>query len=124
MPVIRYSSPERGASRFPFLLLLALTAAIVYLIAVFVPLYQGQQQMHAAAEEIVHRGATQNLSDADVRAQLQEKAREYGLPDNRRIELWRDGRKLTAQINYTQRVQFPFYKYEWPVQIRVQDLGY
>jgi hypothetical protein len=123
MFIVRQPTQERGVSRFPFLLLLALTAAIVYIIAVFVPVYQGQQQMHAAAEEIVHRGARQKLSDDDVRAQLHEMAREHGLPEGRRIELWREGRTLTAQISYTQRVQFPFYKYEWPVQIRVQDFG-
>lgn len=116
-------SHERGASRFPFLLLLALTAAIVYLMAVFIPIYLGNRQMEDATTEIVHRGALQNLHESDVKAQLQEKAREFGLPDNSRIELSRDGRKLTARIVYTQLVKFPFYIYKWPVEIRVQDLG-
>ncbi|MBL8172831.1 MAG: hypothetical protein JNJ50_32200 [Acidobacteria bacterium] len=119
----RYT-PERGASRFAFLLLLALTSAIVYVVAIFVPVYQGQQQMHTAAAEIVERGAKQNLTDADVRAQLHEKVRENGLPEDHTIELARDGRKLTASIKYTQFLRFPFYTYKWPVEIRVQDLGY
>ncbi len=116
-------SGERGAGRFPFLLLLALTAAIVYLMVVFIPIYLGNRQMHDATAEIVRRGALQNLNETDVRAQLQEKAREFGLPDNRQIELWRDGRKMTARISYTRSVNFPFYTFKWPVEIRVQDLG-
>jgi hypothetical protein len=117
------SAKEKGASRFPFLLLLALTAAIVYLMAVFIPIYLGNRQMQDATTEIVRRGALQKLNDTDVRAQLQEKAREFGLPENRQVELWRDGRKLTARITYTRSVKFPFYTYKWPVEIRVQDLG-
>lgn len=116
-------SAEKGAGRFMVLLLLALTAALVYVVAVFVPIYQGNQQMQAAAEEILHRGATQNLKDEDVRAQLKEKALESGLPDDHRIELWRDGRKLTAKISYKNHVRFPFFTYTWPTEIRVQDLG-
>jgi hypothetical protein len=118
-----WDSRERGASRFPFLLLLALTAAIVYLMAVFIPIYLGNRQMEDATAEILHRGALQNLNETDVRAQLQEKARQYGLPENRQIELWRDGRKLTARISYTRSVKFPFYTYKWPMEIRVQDVG-
>src|SRR5215212_172514 len=93
-------SAEKGAGRFGVLLLLAFTAALVYVVAVFVPIYQGNQQMYAAAAEILHRGALQNLKDEDVRAQLREKARESGLPDDHRIELLRDGRKLTAKISF------------------------
>jgi hypothetical protein len=103
--------------------LLALTAAIVYLMAVFIPIYLGNRQMEDATAEILHRGALQNLNEIDVRAQLQEKARQYGLPENRQIELWRDGRKLTARITYTRSVKFPFYTYKWPMEIRIQDQG-
>ncbi len=128
MPVSNQSfqhlSSERGVSRFPFLLLLALTCAIIYLMAVSIPVYLGTRQMEEASAEIVHRGALQNLSEADVSAQLHEKAREFGLPENRRVELRRDGKKLTARISYTQAVRFPFYTYQWPVEIRVQDLGF
>jgi len=118
----RYAS-EQGAGRFMVLLLLAFTAALVYVVAVFVPIYQGNQQMRAATVEILHRGALQNLKDEDVRAQLREKARESGLPDDHHIELWRDGRKLTAKITYTNHVRFPFFTYNWPAEIREQDVG-
>jgi hypothetical protein len=110
---------ERGASRFPFLLLLALTAAVVYLIIVFIPIYLGQ--MEESTAEIVRRGALQNLNEMYIRAQLQEKARVAGLPNDHQIQLWRDGRKLTARITYQQSVRFPFYTYKWPVEIRVAD---
>lgn len=114
---------EQGAGRFPFLLLLALTAAVVYLMVVFIPIYLGTRQMEEATAEIVRRGALQNLNEVDLRAQLQEKARASGLPNDHRIELWRDGRKLTARITYQQSVRFPFYTYRWPVEIKVADLG-
>ncbi len=124
MPELNQTTNQKGVSRFPFLLMLAVTAAIVYLMAVFIPAYLSNRQMEDATVEIVHRGALQSLSDTDVRAQLQEKARQYGLPENRNIELTRDGRKLTARITYTQSVKFPFYTYKWPVEIRAHDLGF
>lgn len=117
-------SPELGASRFSFLLLLALTAALIYLVAVFVPAYMNNQRMHEATEQIVHRAATQNLSEADTRAQLREKAREFGLPEDHNVDIWREGKAMTARITYTRRVRFPFYTYKWPVEIRVKDLGF
>ena len=117
------SSTERGAGRFSILLLLAFTAALVYVAAIFVPIYQGNQQMHAAATEILHRGALQNLKDDDVRAQLKEMAKQSGLPDDHNIELWREGRGLAAKISYRHNVRFPFYTYNWPVEIRVKDPG-
>jgi hypothetical protein len=129
MPDLRKPTPfnittQTGASRFPFLLLLAFTAAIAYLVAVFVPAYMGKQRMEEAANEIVHRGAVQNLSESEVRAQLHEKAREFGLPDDHRIELSRNGKAMMARISFTHLVRFPFYTYHWPVEIRVKDLGF
>ncbi len=114
---------ERGAGRFGLLLLLAFAAAIVYLVAVFVPIYQGNQAMQVATSEILHRGALQNLKDEDVRAQLKEKARECGLPDDHRVELWREGRGMAAKISFKHHVRFPFYTYEWPFEISVKDPG-
>lgn len=116
-------SIERGTGRFGLLLLLAFAAAIVYLVAIFVPIYQGNQAMQVASAEILHRGALQNLKDDDVRAQLKEKARECGLPDDHRVELWREGRGMVAKISFKHNVRFPFYTYEWPFEIRVKDPG-
>ncbi len=122
--VMRAAGNQKGASRFPFLVLLALTVAVIYLMVVFIPIYLGSRQMQEATTEIVRRGALQNLSETDIRAQLLEKARQYDLPDNRQVQLWRDGRKLTARITYRHAVKFPFYTYNWPVEIRAQDLGF
>ena len=118
------SARELGASRFSFLLLLAFTAAIFYLVVVFVPAYMGNQRMKEAAEQIVHRAATQNLSEADTLAQMHEKAREYGLPEEHNVDVRRDGKVMTASVTYTRLVRFPFYTYKWPVVIRVKDLGF
>ncbi len=119
----RPAQVERGSGRFGVLLLLAFAAAIVYLVVIFVPIYQGNEAMHAATAEILHRGALQNLKDEDVRAQLKEKARECGLPDDHRVELWREGRGMAAKISFKHHVRFPFYTYEWPFEIRVKDPG-
>lgn len=119
----RPAQVERGSGRFGVLLLLAFAAAIVYLVAIFVPIYQGNEAMHAATAEILHRGAVQNLKEDDVRAQLKEKARECGLPDDHRVELWREGRGMAAKISFKHHVRFPFYTYEWPFEIRVKDPG-
>jgi hypothetical protein len=129
MPDLRKTTPQKeapelGAGRFSFLLLLAFTAALLYLVAVFVPAYMGNQRMHEATEQIVHRAATQNLSDADTRAQLHEKAREFGLPEDHNVDIWREGKAMTARVTYTRLIRFPFYTYKWPVKIQVQDLGF
>ncbi|MFN0085433.1 MAG: hypothetical protein ACKVX9_08600 [Blastocatellia bacterium] len=123
-PLARRVSRERGIGRFTFLLSLALAAAIVYLVAMFVPVYMGNQNLEEAATEIVRRGAQQNLSEADVRAQLHEKVREFGLPDDHKIELQREGKGLVANISYIHQIHFPFYTYNRPVVIRVKDLGF
>ncbi|HMV46420.1 MAG TPA: hypothetical protein PLD20_18410 [Blastocatellia bacterium] len=119
----RKRKPSKTSGRLILLLLMAFIAAMVYAIALFVPVYQGTQQMYGAAAEIVRRGALLNLKEDDVRAQLKEKARIAGVPEDHRIELRRDGRKLTARISYKNQIHFPFFTYDWPVEIRVQDLG-
>ena len=120
----RRAARERGIGRFVFLLMLALGAAIIYLVAMFVPVSMGNQNLQEAASEIVRRGAQQNLSEADVRAQLHEKVREFGLPEDHKIELWREGKGLVANISYIHQIHFPFYTYHRPVVIRVKDLGF
>jgi hypothetical protein len=120
---VRKKKPAKSSGRLAILLLMAFVAAMVYAIALFVPVYQGTQQMYGEAAEIVRRGALLNLKEDDVRAQLKEKARISGLPEDHRIELRRDGRKLMARISYKNQIHFPFFTYDWPVEIRVQDLG-
>jgi|SRR5262245_32499124 len=115
--------PEAGAGRLPFLLMLAAAVAFVYLLAVLVPAYLGNQRMKEATEQIVHRAATQNLSEADTRAQLHEKAREFGLPDDYTVAIKREGKVMTASVAYKRKLRLPFYK-EWPVRIDVKDLGF
>jgi hypothetical protein len=117
-------NPETGASRIPFLLLLGLITLSVYLAAMIIPPYINNQSLTTAAEEIVKRGALQKLSDADVLAQLKEKAREYGVPDEHDIKLWHEGQGLAASIRYTHQIRFPFYTHPWPVDIRVKNVGF
>ena len=128
MPDNRKTTPQKGlrelvAGRLSFLFLLAITASFVYLVAVFVPAYMGNQRMREATEEIVHRAATQNLSEADTRAQLHEKAREFGLPENYNVDIKREGKVMTAKVSYTRKLKIPFYK-EWQTTINVKDLGF
>jgi hypothetical protein len=104
--------------------LLALVAAIVYLAAIFIPAYLGNRSLEEAATEIIRRGAQQNLTDTDVKAQLAEKVREFGLPDKHDIDLWHEGKGLGARIRYTHEIKFPFYTYPWPVEIQVKDVGF
>ena len=119
----RKTGTERGAGRLTVLFLLAFAAAIVYVVAIYVPIYQGNEAMQVAASEILHRGALQNLKDEDIRAQMKEKARECGLPDDHRLELWRDGRAMSARISYKHHVSFLIYSYDWPFEIAVKDPG-
>jgi len=128
MPDSRKTTPQKGlrelvAGRLSFLFLLAITAAFVYLVAVFAPAYMGNQRMREATEEIVHRAATQNLSLADTRAQLREKAREFGLPEDYNVDIKREGKVMTAKVSYIRKLKIPFYK-EWQTTINVKDLGF
>ncbi|HKQ74676.1 MAG TPA: hypothetical protein VJ810_13375 [Blastocatellia bacterium] len=122
-PTLQKGVPELGAGRISFLLTLACAAAFAYLLAVFVPAYLDNQRMQEATEQIVHRAATQNLSEADTRAQLHEKAREFGLPEDYAVAIKREGKVMTASVTYKRRLRLPFYK-EWPVRIEVKDLGF
>jgi len=129
MPDLRKTTFQKGvrelvAGRFSLLLLIAAAAAFVYLAAVLIPTYMGYQRMSEATELIVHRAATQNLSEADTRAQLHEKAREFGLPEGYNVDIRREGKAMTALVTYTREVRFPFYIYKWPVTIKVKDLGF
>jgi len=119
-----FSSEKRGARRFAFLLLLALVAAIFYLGGTFAPAYMGKQNLQSAANEIIRRGAHQELTDTDVRAQLTEKIREFGLPDEHKIELWHEGKGMSARISYKHLVRLPFYTYPWPVEISAKNPGF
>ncbi|MFN0111742.1 MAG: hypothetical protein ACKVZH_23030 [Blastocatellia bacterium] len=123
MKTNRKALTERGAGRLMVVILLAFAAAVVYIVAIYVPIYQGKEAMQIATLEILHRGALQNLKDDDIRAQLKEKARECGLPDDHRIELWREGRGMVAKISYKHHVSFLIYGYEWPFVINVKDYG-
>jgi hypothetical protein len=115
---------KRSSGKYGFILLLALVAAMAYLAATFVPTYLANRGMQEAADEIIRRGALQNLSDPDIRAQLNEKVREYGLPSDTRIELRHEGKGLKARIIYQQTIRFPFYNYPWPVEIQAQSIGF
>src|SRR5262245_22747990 len=117
-------NPETGASRLPFLLLLGVITLSVYLAAMTIPTYINNQSLADDAQEIVKRGALQKLSDADIRAQLHEKAREYGAPPESKIDLWHEGQGLAARIQYTHYVKFPFYTHTWPVDIQVKNVGF
>lgn len=128
MPELCESKPQKragetGSGRFSFLLLLVATIAFVYLMAILIPAYISNQRMHDATEQIVHRAATQNLSEADTRAQLHEKAREYGLPEDYNVAIKREGKVMTASVSYTRKLKIPFYR-EWQTTITVKDLGF
>ena|SRR5215510_10963420 len=122
-PTPQKGVPEMGAGRLSFLLMLTSAAAFVYLMAIFVPAYMSNQRMQQATEQIVHRAATQNLSEADTRAQLHEKAREFGLPEDYSLDIKRVGKVMTAKVSYKRKLRIPFYK-EWETTINVKDLGF
>lgn len=125
MPVLQPQDPaQRGTSRIPFLFLLALISAAIYLAANIIPAYINDQNLQTATDEIIRRGSQQDLRDEDVRAQLHEKIREYGLPDDYKLELWHEGKGLVAKIHYTHKIRLPFYTVPWPVEIRSKDIGF
>jgi len=66
----------------------------------------------------------QNWHDADVRTRLAQKAIEYRLPDNAKIEITRNGKKVSARIAYTQAITLPYYTYNWPFEIRKEDSSF
>ena len=103
---------ERGEGRIKFLFTLFLLAVIAYVGAQFVPAYWRSVQMQDATQSIVTQAVVQNLRDNDVRARLEEKAMEYHLPDNKRIELMHNGKRMIVQVSYTHDISLPFYIYQ------------
>jgi len=124
MPNLYYRSKERGEGRLKFLITLAIIAGAVYIAMQFLPVYLHYIQMQDSTKEIVRQAALQNLSDNDVHARLVQKAVEYSLPDDVKIQISRNGKKVVAQIAYTQVVQLPGYTYYWPFRIREEETGF
>lgn len=120
----RQNRTQRGTSRIPFLFMLALISAAIYLAANIIPAYINDQNLQTAADEIIRRGAQQELRDQDIRAQLHEKVREYGLPEDYKLEIWHEGKGLVSKIHYTHKIRLPFYTVNWPVEIRSKDIGF
>jgi hypothetical protein len=80
--------------------------------------------MEDTARAIVQRAARQQLDLNDVKAQLHESARQNGLPEDTRITLNREGRKVTAQIAYQHALSLPGKSWPWPISLQIEDLGY
>ena len=115
---------ERGEGRVKFLFSLAVIAAIVYFSMQVIPVYLHYQQMQDATQEIVRIAALQNLRDADIHARLVERATEYNLPDNVKIEVTRNGKKVSARVAYAQVITLPYYSYTWPFDFRKEESGF
>ena len=126
--------PTRGISRLPFLLLLAFSAAVFYVMVVWLPDYLSFQQMRSATEEIVDRGALQSLDLVDVKAQIQQRAREHGLPTDYDLQVVRQGRRLQVRLTYSKPLYLPLFIFSsetgwrrasvhWPYSIYVDHPG-
>ncbi len=119
-----YRNTERGEGRLKFLLTLAVLALIIYAAMQFIPAYAYNLQMEDAARQIITQAALQNMREGEVRIRLVEKAIQYQLPDDTKIELARNGKRVSARITYTKLIRLPYYTYYWPFEIRVQETGF
>jgi hypothetical protein len=124
MPVRNYYRRERGEGRLKALVALAVIAAVAYVAMQFVPVYMRSIQMEDETQAIVRQAALSNLREADVKARLVEKAVEYNLPDNVKIEVTRNGKKVMAHVAYIQPVTLPYYTYNWAFNFRKEESGF
>lgn len=126
--------PSSGVNRLPFLLLLAFSAAVFYVMVVWLPDYLSFHQMRSATEEIVHRGALQSLDLVDIKAQIQQQAREHGLPTDYDLQVVRQGRRLAVRLTYSKPLYLPLFLFSsetgwrrasvyWPYSIYVDHPG-
>ena len=119
-----YQYQERGTGRIRALLTLLVLAAIAYFGMQVIPVYWRAIQMQDATQTIVTQAVSQNLRDNDVRARLEEKAGEFSLPDNKKIELMHNGKKMIVRVSYTHDIVLPFYTYPWTFDFRKEDTAY
>ncbi len=124
MPDHNYYHPERGEGRIKFLLTLLIIVVIAYVSMQFIPVYWRAIQMQDATQEIVSQAVVQNLRDNDVRARLEAKAGEFNLPDNKKIDLTHNGKKMIVHVSYTRDIIMPFYTYPWTFDFRKEDTAY
>jgi hypothetical protein len=119
-------STTRGKRRFDFKGVIFFFALVIglYLLAQATPIYLHRREMEDAARAIVQRAARQQLDLNDVKAQLYETARQSSLPTDTRITLNREGRKVTALVAYDNAIGLPGKIWNWPVELRIEDLGY
>ena len=128
------SATARGIGRLPFLLLLAFSAAVFYVMVVWLPDYLSFQQIRSATEEIVDRGALQSLDLLEIKAQIQQKAREYDLPTDYDLQVVRQGRRLIVRLTYSKPLYLPLFVFSretgwrrasvyWPYAILIDHPG-
>jgi hypothetical protein len=115
---------EITVKTFKRFLVLTLLAGGAYLLFKLLPPYLHSLQMQEATKQAVRSAALQKLRPSDLRAQLVEKAVEYGLPGNAQIEVVRQGRVVGAQVLYTEEVRVGGYRYTWPFRIREEERGF
>jgi hypothetical protein len=120
----RHYYTQRGEGRLKFLLTLLVIAVIAYVAMQFIPVYMRNLQMEDETQQIVSQAVVQNLREGDVRARLEEKASQYQLPDNKRIEITRNGKRLIVRVAYTKEIVLPFYTYPWSFDFRKEDTSF
>ena len=124
MPDRSYYHPQRGEGRIKFLLTMLVIVVIIYIAMQFIPVYWRSIQMQDETQKIVSQAALRSLGDSDVRAQLEAKANELNLPDNKRFQLSRNGKKVMVRVTYIQTIPLPFYTFKWSFDFHKEDTGF
>ena len=109
-----FANGERGASRFKFIVVIALVAAVAYIGYQYVPVAYQASRFKIAMQDDVDKSSTLGQSNEWLRNQLRADGNEFNVPANAEMTIERtaDGR-VQARVQYTRPIALPGYTYSY-----------
>ena len=116
---------ERGGARFNFIVVILLIALAAYSAYNYAPVAYRSYRFKDYMQEVVNKAAYPPGQTTDwVTQQLRAGAKEYGVPDDAEVKVQKEEGRITAQVTWTEPVQFPAYTYEYNFDYTAHSSGF
>jgi len=104
---------ERGGARLNFLLVMVVIAAVIYVGAQYVPAAYRAWAFKQFVQDIVNDAALTNKPNDWVEQQLRRGFEEHDVPEDATVKVVREGRHITAIVQYTQPISLLVTEYDY-----------
>ena len=112
-PRERANARERGGARLNFLLVLACIAALGYVGTQYLPLAYRAWAFETFMQDTVNNAASMNKPPQWVEQQLRQAFDDHSVPEDATVKAARDGKRITATVQYTQPISLLVTEYEY-----------